>query len=60
MEYLLSVQGAALSVVAVAAMLLAAYGLGLAWSRGWHRGKKEFVTRLVKDSCADSDQKEGI
>jgi hypothetical protein len=29
----------------------AAYGLGWAWSRGFHRGKREFVDRLVKDSC---------
>lgn len=29
----------------------AAYPLGLAFSLGYHRGKRQFVDRIVRDSC---------
>ena len=42
------------TAVLLAACVLAfpaAYGIALAWSRGFHRGKREFVSQLIKDSC---------
>lgn len=27
------------------------YGLGYALSKGFHRGKREFVSQMVRDNC---------
>lgn len=40
-------------VVVVAVILTSAvvYGLGYAWSKGFHRAKREFVNRVVRENC---------
>lgn len=44
------------NVIAFAVFLVAAgfiaYGLGWAASKGWHKGKREFVDRMISDSCS--------
>lgn len=40
-----------LMIAAAALVYPVCYTLGWAWSRGYHRGKREFVDQLVKDSC---------
>jgi len=32
------------------------YGLGWAWSKGYHRAKRAFVDRMVKDHCNQCDK----
>lgn len=50
-ELLLSI--AVVVVVVVGPPIL--YALGLSWSRGYHKGKKEFVDRLVNESFKKED-----
>ena len=48
-------------MVAVFAIYVFMYGLGLAFSRGYHRGKREFVDNLLKDNrMYEVDYKEGV
>ncbi len=44
-----SFDAAIFSAVAVVAACIVAYAVGLAWSRGYHRGKREFVVGMMQD-----------
>jgi hypothetical protein len=53
---LVTTQNLLYGALAFAVAYPAVYGLGWAWSRGFHRGKREFVERLVKDNCEKEHQ----
>lgn len=38
-------------LMAIVFALMAAYPFGLWVSRGWHKGKREYVDRLTRDAC---------